>query len=198
MAFTLRQSIPYCLASESPRRAELLSKMGFEVVIRPSRVDESILAQETPQAHVLRLSQSKAQQVAPMVPGHLVLAGDTVVSLEGEILGKPQNPAHARQMLERLSARAHSVFTGYCLLDTRDGRTCTNVVETRVHFRPLPAPWLTAYVASNEGADKAGAYGIQGMGGLMVARIEGSYHNVVGFPVEDIAWDLINQGWAQL
>lgn len=183
------------MASASPRRAELLARFGLTFEIWPAHIDERLLPQETPQAHVARLAAEKAARAHTEFPGHVVLAGDTVVVLDNQVMGKPQSLSHARDMLLRLSGRAHSVLTGYHLLDGPSGQTLTGVVETQVVFRPLSPAMLDWYLATGEPMDKAGAYGIQELGGLLVERMAGSFNNVVGFPVEEILWRMLQQGW---
>jgi septum formation protein len=171
------------LASRSPRRAALLETLGVAFAVLDVEVDETPIAGEVPVDYVLRLARAKAKagQVAASSPAP-VLAADTTVVLSGEILGKPANDSEARHMLRRLSGVWHEVLTGVALahatLDTR-------VVSTRVQFRALNDAEIDCYVASGEPADKAGAYGIQGLGGALVTRLEGSYPNVVGLPLAE-------------
>ncbi|MDH4121886.1 MAG: Maf family protein [Deltaproteobacteria bacterium] len=186
---------PLCLASESPRRAELLARFGFPFITSPADVDESYRPGEAPLEHAARLAQEKSARAQEKHPGHVVLAGDTVVVLEGRVMGKPRNPAHAREMLENLSGRTHEVVTAYHLADGLMGDVVSKAVVTRVTFRVLPAWWMAMYANLPEPLDKAGAYGIQGLGGAMVSRIEGSYNNVMGFPMEEILWDMLEKQW---
>lgn len=168
------------LASQSPRRQELLRNAGYSFEVRVSGVDEVRTDGESPQDYVLRLSQDKARAV-PAEPGDFVLAADTIVAIDGTVLEKPQSAGDAARMLTLLSGRGHSVFTGVCV---RHGETVrTDVSETRVFFLPMTAGEIRAYVASGEPMDKAGAYGIQGLASRFVDRIEGCYFNVVGLPV---------------
>ncbi|MDH5751298.1 MAG: Maf family protein [Deltaproteobacteria bacterium] len=194
----LRQNRPLCLASTSPRRRELLGRLGLEFQVFDPRVDESGLPGETPVEHVLRLARLKAQAAREGHPGHGVLAGDTVVVLDGVVLGKPEHQADAARMLKMLAGNTHQVVTAYHLCDADTGEGFGRTVQTGVTFRGLPPEWLNWYSGSPEAADKAGAYGIQGLGGVMLARLEGSYTNVVGFPVEDIFWDLVELGWVSI
>ena len=195
IAAQLHAKQPLVLASASPRRKDLLQQLGLEFVVQVADVDESVLPQEQPAAHVQRLAEAKARAVQPLHPQSVVLAGDTVVVLNGAILGKPKDKTHAQQMLEQLSGNTHTVFSGYCLTDGKTGHTILRVETTQVHFHPLPQDWLHFYLNTEEGMDKAGAYAIQGLGAVMIRGIEGAYHNVVGFPVERIAWDLLEAGW---
>lgn len=171
------------LASGSPRRSALLRQIGIpHVVLLPVvPVDETPLAGEAPADYVLRLAAVKARAVP--VPGRLVLAADTTVVVEGQILGKPQDSASAVTMLLSLSDRAHSVFTGVAL--RRDDELRSVLVRTDVRFRPISAREASAYAATGEGSDKAGGYAIQGLGAIFVQSLAGSYSNVVGLPLAE-------------
>ena len=170
------------LASASPRRRELLAALGLSFDVRPTDLDERPLPGEEPAAHVRRLAREKAAAAAR--DGELVLAADTVVAVDGEILGKPRDAGEARRMLERLSGRTHEVHSGVALrLGASAPREAVEVVRTRVRFAPLSAAELDWYLASGEPFDKAGAYAIQGLGALLVEEIEGNYTNVVGLPL---------------
>jgi len=168
------------LASGSPRRREILETMGLSFDIDVSEADESFAG--APDDAVMELSRRKAQAVAPRHPDALVLAADTLV-YDGSVLGKPGTPARAAKMHAELSGRWHSVFTGLTLIDTASGRTLSRVCETRVHFVRMAQEEIEDYVRTGEPLDKAGAYGIQGRGGMFIDRIEGSYSNVVGLPM---------------
>jgi nucleoside triphosphate pyrophosphatase len=169
------------LASQSPRRRELLHQAGIAFVVRPANVDETIRAGESPDAYVKRVAQEKATAVEASA-ADIVLGADTVVVIDGQILGKPRDPADALRMLETLSGREHTVLTGICL--RRATEKVLDVAETRVWFLSLTGRELQEYVATAEPMDKAGAYAIQGLASKFVRRIEGSYTNVVGLPVE--------------
>lgn len=171
---------PLILASGSPRRKEILETMGLMYSIDVSDVDESFSG--SPEEMVLELSQRKAQAVANRHENALVLAADTLV-FGDEVLGKPKSPEHAKEMLSRLSGNWHSVYTGLTLIDTVSGTVIRRADQTRVHFMKMSEDDITAYVDTKEPLDKAGAYGIQGMGGMFIDRIEGSYSNVVGLPM---------------
>ncbi len=171
---------PLILASGSPRRKELLGRMGIRFDIDIPDVDESF--EGSPAQMVAALSERKARAVAPRHPDAFVLAADTVVYLD-RVLGKPGTPERAQRMLRALSGKWHDVYTGMTLVDTRSGRTYQGVDHTRVHFVPMSQSEIDAYVATGEPLDKAGAYGIQGQGGMFIDRIEGSYSNVVGLPM---------------
>ncbi|HJC40630.1 MAG TPA: septum formation inhibitor Maf [Candidatus Intestinimonas pullistercoris] len=170
------------LASGSPRRRQLLEQIGLTFVVRSSDVDESVSPGLTPAQVVESLSARKGEAVAAeAAPGDLVLSADTVVALDGAILGKPRDRAEAEAMLTALSGRTHQVYTGVTLL--QDGRRLTGHEVTAVTFRPLSPGEIAAYVSTGEPMDKAGAYGIQGLGALLVERLEGDYFNVMGLPL---------------
>ncbi len=170
------------LASRSPRRVELLTRAGYRFEVEPADIDERRLEGEKPDEMVQRLARGKAAAVAPRHPGSIVLGADTVVVVDGAVLGKPDGDADAARMLRQLSGRAHHVLTGVAL--TAGRRRCEGVQETRVYFRALSPDDVAWYVASGESGDKAGAYSIQGRASRFVTRIEGSYTNVVGLPIE--------------
>ncbi len=171
------------LASQSPRRRALLEQMGLtQFVVRPALGEEVAVPGLSPAQLVEELSRRKAEEVAGRSqPGDLIIAADTVVAVDGRVLGKPRDKTQAQAMLELLSGRVNTVYTGVTV--RRDGTSLTEHEATRVHFRPLSREEIAAYVDSGEPMDKAGAYGIQGLGALLVEGIEGDYFNVVGLPV---------------
>jgi len=169
------------LASASPRRAELLRQLGLEAEIRPASVDESYLPGETPTEHVERLARAKAEGVAGSLGDALIIGGDTVVVDGTRILGKPTDDRDAVEMLLSLSGREHQVLSGVAIAGP--SATVSKVVKTDVRFRDFSEAEAVAYVATGEPADKAGAYGIQGLGAALVEGIRGDYYCVVGFPV---------------
>jgi len=191
----LQQNRPLCLASSSPRRQELLTRFGLDFLIQSPDIDESMQSHETPEAFVTRMALEKAQQVVSDHPECITLSGDTVVVLEGGILGKPLDRADSIRMLERLSGKTHEVFTAYALMEGISGPCVQALVRTRVSFRTPDPELIRAYVQTGETDDKAGAYSIQGLGALLVSSIEGSYSNVVGFPIERILDDMMRHGW---
>lgn len=173
------------LASASPRRLSLLRSIGLEPEVRPPRVDETRSAGEPASRFVGRLAADKARAAAEGLAGPaLVLAADTAVVIDGEPLGKPADADEARRILRRLSSREHEVLTGVCALVLPRGETAGLVESTRVRFRDIDDRLLDWYVGTGEPLDKAGAYGIQERGAVLVERIEGSWTNVVGLPVE--------------
>ncbi len=171
------------LASTSPRRLAMLEGAGFQVRVVPPAVDESALLGEEAAALVVRLARSKAESVAADAD-EIVVAGDTVVLLDGEVLGKPRDADDAMRMLRSLSGRAHEVIGGWCV--RRGGDVISGVARTTVRFRTLTDLEIGDYVATGEPFDKAGAYGIQERGGALVASIEGSFANVVGLPLDEV------------
>lgn len=182
------------LASQSPRRRELLARAGFSFVVRPVEVDESRRPGEDAAAHVQRLAREKAR-AARAEPEETVLGADTVVVVDGEILGKPADVVEAAAMLRKLSGRSHEVFTGVCL--RRDAVELTEFEVTRVCFVALSEEEVQEYVASGEPMDKAGAYAVQGLASKFVERIEGCYFNVVGLPVARVYRMMKQLGWGR-
>ena len=170
------------LASTSPRRQALLEQMGVSFRVVDSQADETVVGHPAPAALVKELSARKAYAVQALEgPDPLIIAADTVVALDGAVLGKPSSTEHAMQMLQALSGRKHQVYTGLTVLR---GETCLTVhEETDVKFRPLTQEEITCYLSTGEPMDKAGAYGIQGYGALFVEGIRGDYYNVMGLPV---------------
>lgn len=176
-----------CLASASPRRRELLNQLGIVCDVRPAVVDEAPHAGEAPAEHVLRVAAAKARTVAASAddPELLVLAADTTVVREGDILGKPRDRTDALAMLARLAGVSHEVYTGVALVCGE--RCATALSRSRVWFRPIPPAEAEAYWATGEPADKAGGYAIQGLGAVFVERLEGSYSGVMGLPLFESA-----------
>ena len=182
---------PLVLASASPRRRELLAQIGLSFEQRPVDVDETPHKDEAADLYVLRMAREKAVMCQrALAPGPVILGADTAVVLDGEILGKPRNRADARRMLDQLSGRVHRVMSGVALAG--DEAVRERVVTTEVRFRLLCREEIEAYLETDEPWDKAGAYGIQGLGGAFVSAISGSYSAVVGLPLEAVA-DLLQQ-----
>lgn len=185
------------LASRSPRRTELLQQMRLEFIVLPSDIDETPLQNEQSDHYVLRLAAEKAKAcyealVAKSKPIYPVLAADTTVSLDGRILGKPQDDDDAFQMLSSMSGRYHEVHTGIALA-TQEGVQVA-ISTTKVEMTKLNDEMILAYIATGEPRDKAGAYGIQGLGGAMIKRIEGSYSGVMGLPIFETTQLLVQAG----
>ena len=171
------------LASASPRRRELLAQLGLQFDIAAPDVDETPLQGEAPVPYVGRLAVAKAEAV-PADAETLVIAADTTVEIDGDILAKPADVAEARAMLRRLSGRTHQVHTGVAL--RRGGQTLTEVVTADVTFVALTDAQVDWYVATGEPMDKAGAYAVQGIGGVFVEKIDGSVSNVIGLPLHTV------------
>ena len=182
----LSLSSPLILASASPRRKELLRAVGLTFKIRPADVDETGLPDENPRAHVRRLSGEKAAVIARRYPKALVLGADTIVVIDGQILGKPRNQKQARVMLQQLSTRKHTVFTGFTIACERTGTAKTGVVQSAVHFKKISSEEMDWYVNSPEPYDKAGSYAAPGMGASFIRSIRGSYTNVIGLPLCEV------------
>lgn len=187
----MRQEAGIVLASGSPRRRELVTWLGFPVIGRAVEVDERRLPDEPPARYVRRLAEQKAQAGANETPeGWVVVAGDTAVVFQGRVLGKPRDADEARAMLQALRGRAHEVLSGVAVYRPADGALWSTVVRTPVFMRALSDAEVTAYLASGDPMDKAGAYAIQNQAFHPVERIEGCYANVVGLPLCHVAQGL--------
>ena len=186
---------PLILASGSPRRKRLLLSAGIKFEVHPSRIDESVWPNqsaepaEIPAEIARRWAQLKADSISFLHPDSWIFGADTIVVLKGRIFGKPRDSAEAVRMLDTLSDKVHEVITGMCLIEP-GGKLCrSGSVTTRVRFKTLSAAEIESYVRTGEPMDKAGAYGIQGMGAFLVKSVDGSYTNVVGLPLcETIDW----------
>jgi len=186
------------LASASERRAEILHSAGFSFSVLSSSVDETPMPGESPTDLVQRLADAKAELVAARAVGPaIILAADTEVVLDGQVLGKPRTSEHARQMLAKLSGRTHSVLTGVTLVRLPDMERHSFVEITQVHFAPIPPEEITRYLATGEPFDKAGSYAIQGRAGRYVPRVEGCYFNIVGLPLARVSAALAELGWSE-
>ena len=174
---------PVILASNSPRRRELLRQIGIVFTSDPADVDESILPGEGAAAYAVRVALDKARVAAARAGNGTVIAADTIVVLGDAILGKPADARDAERMLGMLSGRMHRVISGLAIVDAKTGRTRTGSASTSVWFRDLTPGEIRSYVLTGEPLDKAGAYGIQEKGALLVEKIEGCYFNVVGLPL---------------
>ena len=168
------------LASQSPRRRELLALVGIAHEVKPADIDERYLPGETPRAHAERLAREKAARIAER--DAVTIGSDTIVVVDGDILGKPVDEADAARMLRRLSGRAHTVITAVAV--DWQGRLESSVEEVEVTFHPLSDDEIAAYIRTGEPMDKAGAYGIQGYGATIVARVDGDYFAVMGLPLQ--------------
>ena len=180
------------LASALPRRKELLEKLDLDFSVCPADIDDSLLPDEDAAMYPLRTAVQKAMAVAKTAEDALVIAADTVVAVDDDILGKPRDEAEAKAMLQRLSGREHIVITGIGVVDTASGRTLSATEQTIVYFHPLRDEEIDAYIATGECMDKAGSYGIQGKGSLLVRKIDGDYFNVMGLPLSRLYRLLLN------
>ncbi|HEV8235570.1 MAG TPA: Maf family protein [Gemmatimonadaceae bacterium] len=175
--------VPVVLASQSPRRRDLLTLVGIAHEVRPANIDESYLAGEAPRAHAERLARGKAAAIS--APDAVTIGSDTIVVIDGEVLGKPRDETDAARMLSRLSGRSHTVVTAVAA--SWAGRMLSDVEEVAVTFRSLSPDDIAAYIATREPMDKAGAYGIQGFGATIVERVDGDYFAVMGLPLNRLA-----------
>lgn len=181
------KELRFVLASGSPRRKELLGEIipSFDIIV--SEADEdSVPKTLAPKLYVEELAMLKAAASAKTIDKKnncIVIGADTVVTLDGEILGKPADKTDAFNMLKRLSGRKHEVYTGYCVMRLKDGTSVSRAEKTEVYFKELTDEEITAYIETGEPMDKAGSYGIQGLGGRFINKINGDYNNVVGLPV---------------
>ena len=182
------------LASTSPRRSELLTGCQLKFEVRPPECDETVLPGESPEALVHRLSRMKADVVANQNPDAWVIGGDTIVVLDGEILGKPKDSSDAIQMLQKMAGRQHVVFGGLTVTCKALGITETEVHQTSVLMVEMSPEVIRAYVATGEPMDKAGSYALQGIGGQFVQKVQGSYSNVIGLNITAVMATLRRYG----
>jgi septum formation protein len=171
------------LASASPRRKELLQQIGIKFEVEPSKCHEDLIFGMKPHVFAREMSLKKARFVAGRHKNSVVIAADTIIVIDGQILGKPHTEQEALKILELINGKCHSVLTGFSLIDSDSNITVSNSVETKVYFKQLTLPEMEAYVGTGESLDKAGAYAIQGLGAVMVEKIEGDYFNVMGLPL---------------
>ena len=175
--------VPVVLASQSPRRRELLALIGIRHEVRPANIDERYIAGEAPRAHAERLAREKAEAIAAR--DAVTIGSDTIVVVDGDVLGKPRDEQDAARMLRRLSGRSHVVITAVAV--SWQGSQLSDVEEVTVKFRALSDADIAAYIATGEPMDKAGAYGIQGYGATIVERVNGDYFAVMGLPLNRLA-----------
>ena len=180
------------LASQSPRRADLLDLIGVAHEVKPANADESYVGGEQPEAHAERLARAKAESIAAGLSESLVIAADTIVVIDGKVLGKPTDAADAARMLKMLSGRRHVVMTAVAV--AYRGQTVSNIERVSVNFRELGADEIERYIATGEPMDKAGSYGIQGYGATIVRRIEGDYFAVMGLSLVRLVELLVQIG----
>ena len=187
---TISLSYPFILASASPRRQELLRSVGLKFKTVPAHVNENYLAGESPRQHVKRLSSDKAMVIAGRYPESWVLGADTIVVIDGLILGKPKNKTQAREMLQNLSGREHKVFTGFTIAHVAAAIYQTKVIQSAVRFKTISPKEMDWYVSCDEPYDKAGGYAVQGRGAYFIKSIRGSYTNVIGLPLCEVLEEL--------
>ena len=175
------------LASASPRRKELLEKIGLKFVVEPSESEEEIDSELEPDEFVRQISIKKAKSVAVRHKNAIIIAADTIGVIGKKILGKPHTENEARKMLHEISGKSHLVITGFTVLDTATNKILSRTVNTKVYIKKLTKQEIDAYVKTGEPMDKAGAYAIQGRGAVIVEKIEGDYYNVMGLPLNALA-----------
>lgn len=178
------------LASESPRRKELLKKTGLKFKVDKSDYEENMIVGLKPNELAIWHSAGKARAVARRYENALIISADTIVVLKNRVFGKPRNVKEAKEMLETLSGKVHTVVTGYTILDTDSRKSLSCAVESKVFFKRLSESEINTYIRSGEPMDKAGAYGVQGLGAVIVRRIEGDFFNVMGLPLHSLTQNL--------
>ena len=171
------------LASQSPRRKDLLQQVGLKFEIDPSNYEEDMSLKMEPLKLVEYLSLGKAKDVAERHKDAIIVSADTIVTLDGEVFGKPKTAERAKYVLCKFSGKAHTVLTGFTIIDTETNKQITKSVETKVYFKSLSEKEIDAYIATGEPLDKAGGYAIQGLAALFIEKIEGDYFNIVGLPI---------------
>ena len=189
------------LASSSPRRAEVLRNAGFVFEVRPADVDETRLPHESAENYVRRVAQAKARAISEPARAAaeraIVIAADTTVVAEGQILAKPDDAADARRMLSLFNGKTHEVLTALCVINVPAAKEALHVEKTRVEFLKMSKEEIESYIQTGEPFDKAGAYGIQGIAGRFATRIEGCYFNVLGLPLSRLWTTLQSLGWKE-
>ncbi len=190
----MENQIKLILASQSPRRSHLLKQAGLSFTVLPSDIDESALPFCAPGSYARQLAEIKTADIAGKHPDCWVIGADTIVVIDGDILGKPDSMEAARQMLRRLSGQTHQVITGFAIFCEAEAHRYSTTISTEVTFKTLSDEEIEWYVQTNEPFDKAGAYAIQGIGTFLVRSIHGSYTNVVGLPVCEVIEHLIEWG----
>ncbi|NQT50313.1 septum formation protein Maf [Candidatus Kuenenbacteria bacterium] len=178
------------LASTSPRRQEIMSKTGLKFKVIPSNYEEDMTLKLTPIKLAKLLSRGKAQSIAKKYQNHIIIGADTFVVLEKKLLGKPKSPAEAKTMLKAISGKILLIVTGFTIIDTESGKSISKATETKVHIKKLSNSEIINYVKTKEPLDKAGAFGVQEMGAVIIKKIEGDFYNVMGLPIFDLAQEL--------
>jgi len=179
------------LASKSPRRYDLLKQLGLDFEVIPSKIEEDFVPNESPREHVMRLAEAKALDVGNRFPENWVIGADTIVYVDGIILGKPKNREEALEMLRLINGKEHRVLSGICVSHLKKGKRERETVETAVRVKVLSLVEMDWYISTGEPFDKAGGYGIQGIGSCMIESINGSYTNVVGLPLCELMQMLV-------
>ena len=190
MRANMRDTRIIVLASASPRRKEILAKTGLKFKVDESAFEERIVAGLKPESLAAFLSRGKARDVARRYRNALVIAADTIVVSRGRLFGKPRTGEEAREMLNSLSGKSHFVITGFTIIDTASKRELSRSVKSKVFFKRLSRDEIEAYIRSGEPLDKAGAYGIQGLGAVLIKKIDGDFFNVVGLPLNALSESL--------
>jgi septum formation protein len=186
----LKQNRTIILASASPRRKELLEKIGLKFEVDPSDSNEILRLDIPPERMVKAISHEKALTVAQKYTDAIIIAADTLGIFNGKIITKPANRDEAKAMLLELSGKSHRVITGFTILDTASKKVTSHTVETKVYFKKLTEEEIDHYINSGEPLDKAGAYGIQGLGSVLIKKIAGDFYNVIGLPISALADNL--------
>ncbi|MCX5851239.1 MAG: Maf family protein [Deltaproteobacteria bacterium] len=184
----------FILASVSPRRRMLLKEAGLDFEVIPSGIHETFRSGETVREHVIRLSREKAREVSSRRPGSWVLAADTIVVIDGDVIGKPRTPQDARMILTRLSGREHTVVTGFTVMHGAGISCVSDAVESKVLFKTIPGDEIEWYITTDEPYDKAGGYAVQGKAAFFIKEIRGSHTNVIGLPLCEVMQALKNAG----
>ena len=184
------------LASTSKQRYDILKRTGIPFVVEDSGYEEDLTLPLAPRELVQHLAEGKAKAVAVRYQDAIIIGADTLVVCDGEIFGKPDTPLRAREMLQKLSGKTHSILTGFAVIDTKTGSTVTRAVETKLSFRALPDQQIDSYVATGEPLEKAGGYAIQGGAARFVEKIEGDMDNVIGLPLQALLEELAKFGVA--
>ncbi|HOP85333.1 MAG TPA: nucleoside triphosphate pyrophosphatase [Syntrophorhabdaceae bacterium] len=192
--FQVKEGDSIILASESTRRVDILRTLGISFSIIPPKINETQKKDESPKNYVSRVSFEKAQSVGVHFPDKWVVAADTVIVYKNRIMGKPKDEMDAFKMLKRLSGKWHKVITGFCILNISKDIVYRDVVETKVYLREMDDREIIKYINTSEPLGKAGSYAVQGRGGYMVKEIKGSYSNVVGLPICELAEALLSLG----
>lgn len=192
--FQVNEGNAIILASESTRRVDMLRMLGIPFSIIPPDIDETRRPDETPREFALRISYEKANKVGMLFPDKWIIGADTIVVYKGRVLGKPSGEGDAFRMLQLLKGKWHKVITGFCVLNLSRDIIYRDAVETRVFMKDLIDQEIMKYISTSEPLDKAGSYAVQGKGGYMVKEIKGSYSNVVGLPICEVAEILLSLG----